>query len=203
MTCTALTVGRVLLIPLVYEKTPALLTSLFSNFPLLFCFLIYLAECVITPQHHLAAPCCLFYARRYRIYWRIDTDHMVLASVVSWYPTKTNTHTHTGQTKHLTIRTIHTYKYILTPPVMCAQQLPVLNWINDVLIQRFTLQRSTMCFLFRNYSLVEAIHLLIRFKKTNSFLWNIKNTVRNGINGHNRHHTQREKITLERLFSFI
>ena len=119
------------------------------------------------------------------------------ASVVSWYLTQTDTYTQRpGKTFN------NTYEYILTPPVMCAQQLPVLNWINDVLIQRFTLQRSTMCFLFRNYSLVEAIHLLIRFKKTNSFLWNIKNTVRNGINGRNRHHTQRGKIILERLFSF-
>ena len=83
---------------------------------------------------------------------------------------------------------------------MCALQLPVLYWIINILIQRFTLQRSTMPVLFKNYSLVEVIPLLMRFNRTKSFLWNKENTDRNGINGQKTHtpRTQR-KITLERV----
>ena len=36
--------------------------------------------------------------------------------------------------------------------------------------------------LFKNYSLVEVIHLLIRFNKTKPFLWNKKKTDKNGLN---------------------
>ena len=35
-----------------------------------------------------------------------------------------------------------THKYILTPPVTCTQQLPVLHWIDKLLMQKFTLDRS-------------------------------------------------------------
>ena len=52
---------------------------------------------------------------------------------------------------------------------MCTQQQPVIT-LNDLLIQKFILQRSTMSLLFKNYSLVEVIYLLIRFNKTKSFL---------------------------------
>ena len=50
-----------------------------------------------------------------------------------------------------------------------------------------------MSFLFKNYSLVELIDLLIRFNKTMSFLCNIKNTDRNGVNEKNTHTTHRER----------
>ena len=36
--------------------------------------------------------------------------------------------------------------------------------------------------------------LLIRSNKTKSFLWNTKNTDRNGINEQNTHHTQRKEL---------
>ena len=62
--------------------------------------------------------------------------------------------------------------------------------MNKFLIQKFTLQRSIMPLLFKTYSLVGIIHLLIRFSKTKSFLGNTKNADRNGINGQN---IQREK----------
>ena len=39
-----------------------------------------------------------------------------------------------------------------------------------------------MSLLFKNYSLVEVIHLFIRFNKTKFFPWNTKNTDRNGVN---------------------
>ena len=98
--------------------------------------------------------------------------------------------THTGTQGPIFL---HTFKYILTAPVTCAQQLPVLHWINNFLIQKFTLQRSTIFLLSKNYSLVEVIHLLIGLKKTTPFLWNTKNTERNGANGENIHTTQKEE----------
>ena len=48
-----------------------------------------------------------------------------------------------------------------------------------------------MFLISENYLLV--IYLLIRLKKTVSFLRNRKNTDRNGINEQNAHHTLREK----------
>ena len=38
----------------------------------------------------------------------------------------------------------HIYKCILTQLVTCTQQLPVLHLMNNLLIQKFTLQRSKM-----------------------------------------------------------
>ena len=40
-----------------------------------------------------------------------------------------------------------------------------------------------MSLLFQNYSLVEIIHMLIRFNENKSFPRDIKNTDRNDING--------------------
>ena len=40
----------------------------------------------------------------------------------------------------------------------------------------------TMFCFSKNYSLVEVIHRLIRFKKAKSFLWNTKNADRIGVN---------------------
>ena len=45
---------------------------------------------------------------------------------------------------------------------------------------------STMSLFFKNYSLVEIMYLLIRFNKIKFFLWNTKNTDRNGINKQNK-----------------
>ena len=59
-----------------------------------------------------------------------------------------------------------------------------------------------MSLLFKNYSLVEVIYLLIRFNKAKPLSLNTKNTDRNGVNKQNTHthtpNTQR-KITLERV----
>ena len=133
-----------------------------------------------------AACCYMFYVAGHQFYWMSDTGDIVL--LVLWFEI-THRHTHTGHTR--TNRLIHTYKYILTPAVMCTQQLPVLHWMNTLLIQTFLLQRSTMS--LKNYSLVEVIYLLIRFHKIKSFLWNTKNTVRNGVNEQNTHSTHIEK----------
>ena len=50
-----------------------------------------------------------------------------------------------------------------------------------------------MFLLFKNYSLAEAIYLLIKFHKTKSFLCNTNNTKRNDVNEQNTHTTLREK----------
>lgn len=50
---------------------------------------------------------------------------------------QTQTKTKTQDTGH-TGTNIHTHKYILTPPVMCPQQLPGLHWMNNFLIPKFT-----------------------------------------------------------------
>ena len=57
-------------------------------------------------------------------------------------------------------------------------------------------------FLFKNFSLVKVIYLLIRCCKTRFFLWNTNNNDRNGVNKQNTYtytpNTQR-KITLKRV----
>ena len=56
-----------------------------------------------------------------------------------------------------------------------------------------------MSLLLNYYTLVEVIHLMIRFNKTTSFLRNTKNTDRMGKNRQNTHtpHTER-KVSLKR-----
>ena len=48
-------------------------------------------------------------------------------------------------------------------------------------------------FLFKNYSLVKVIYLLIRCYKTRFFLWNTNNTDRNGVNKENTYTKHSEK----------
>ena len=50
-----------------------------------------------------------------------------------------------------------------------------------------------MSFLFKNYSLVKVIYLLIRCYKTRFFLWNTNNTDRNGVNKENTYTKHSEK----------
>ena len=122
-----------------------------------------------------------------------DTEDMVFASTLIWF-THTLTNTQNTQTNRLT----HKHKYILTPPVVCTQQIAVLHWMNNLLIQKVTLQSVTMPLLFKNYTLVKVIYLLIRFNKTKFFLWNTNSIDRNGKNEQNTHHKER-KTTLEKV----
>ena len=50
-----------------------------------------------------------------------------------------------------------------------------------------------MCFLLKNYSLVESVYLFIRHNKTKFFQQNTINTDRNGVNKQNRHTKHLEK----------
>ena len=105
--------------------------------------------------------------------------------------------THTGHTRINIL--IHTHKDILTPPVLCTHQLPVLHWMNKFLIQKLSLQSSRMSLLFKNYALVEVIYLLITSNMTKSFLWNAINTDGNGVNEQNTHTAYMRRIALKRV----
>ena len=59
-----------------------------------------------------------------------------------------------------------------------------------------------MALLFKNYSLIEVMYLLIRFNKTRCFPQNTKNTAKNGTNKQHTHththththsHSERER----------
>ena len=54
---------------------------------------------------------------------------------------------------------------------MSTQQVPVLPWMNNLLIQKFTLHRSSNVFALQKYSFVKVMNLLIRVNKTKSSLW--------------------------------
>ena len=102
----------------------------------------------------------------------------------------THKHTHTQRYTEQwgAERLTQPYKYILTQPVMYSQQLSVLHGMNKLLISKIWYQcLSTMSFLFKNYSLVEVIYMLIRFNKAKFFQWNTNNTNRNGVNKQKTH----------------
>ena len=57
---------------------------------------------------------------------------------------------------------------------------------------------STMCFLLKNYSLVESVYLFIRCNKTKFYQRNTINTDRTGVNKQNRHTKHLEKDNIGR-----
>ena len=91
----------------------------------------------------------MFYATRYQVYWG-PAHNMIFGSTLIWYHTEAQRHT-----EHSRINTV-LYKYILTPPVMCSQQLCVLY---------FTEWMTCWYQKFHNI-------FLIRFNKSKFFLWN-------------------------------
>ena len=138
----------------------------------------------------LAAPCCAFHATKYQIYW-LETDDRVFTN---WFDMVTQIWYHTHRQSYKwhkrSYRLTHAYKSksVLATPVMCTHQLTVLHWMNNLLIQKFIVQRSKMSLLFKNCSLVEVISiLLIRFNKTTSFLLGRKCNEGNGVNEQNKH----------------
>ena len=92
-----------------------------------------------------------------------------------WYYTQTNkqtnkqtnTHTHTHTERHTThsgaSRLTHSYKYIFTPPFICSQQLSVLYWIDNSLINKNSFPR---CLFFSTIIHLKRSCLLIRCYKT-------------------------------------
>ena len=128
---------------------------LFSNFvqPLfpvasnlyLYCYfwyLISLTECVIMPLFHfMILWICKCGALVSWYHNHLDMHSMqqgikftevwhivwFFAGTLFWYHTQTHTHKDTQHTQ--TNRLAHLCKYILTPSVICWQQLSVLHWI--------------------------------------------------------------------------
>ena len=73
-------------------------------------------------------PCCVFYATRRQVHWGLT--HVVFLLVLWSDITHTQRYTiHAGAN-----RLTHLYEYILTPSVMCSQQLCVLHRLNNLLI---------------------------------------------------------------------
>ena len=67
---------------------------------------------------------------------------------------------------------------VYTNTICAHNNYPELRWLNNLVKQKFTLQNSTMYFLFKNYSLVEIRCLLIRSSKANSLLWSQRVTIK-------------------------
>ena len=75
--------------------------------------------------------------------------------------------------------------------VICTHQLHLLHWMNNMLIQKSTLERYTVSLLLKNYSLLSADSSR---NKTKTSLWNTKNTETIGINEQNTLHTIKDKF---------
>ena len=115
---------------------------------------------------------------------------MIFAGILIWYYMRRQTE----DIQRLIDWHIDNYIPNAKPDATCTQQLPALHWINNLLIQIFTLQRSTMSLLFKSSSLLKIIFRLIWFSMTKSFLWKTENTDRNSVNDQNTQTTHRGKI---------
>ena len=113
----------------------------------------------------------------------------------SWQRHTGHRQEHTGHRK--TNRLTHIYKCISTQPVTCTQQLPVLYWMNNWFIQKFSMLRSTRSLLLKNYSLVKITYLLITLKKITPFP---KNADSNGRKEQNPYTTQKEKDNFRKSY---
>ena len=95
-----------------------------------------------------------------------------------WY----RTHKHTKHTQGPV--DCHTHINIYLHHSLCGlwSYLYCTEWFTFTDIKNLL---STTSFLFKNYSLVKVIYLLIRCCKTRFFLWNTYITDRNGVNKQN------------------
>ena len=111
----------------------------------------------------LASPCCVLYNKALNLL-QVWHGCMVFAITLIWYHKHRQTNTgHTWTNAFTCIWIYNDTTCFVRAAATC------ITLMNSFLIQKFTLQRSTMSLLFQNYSLVKVIHLLIRFSKTKSF----------------------------------
>ena len=93
-----------------------------------------------------AAPCCAVCFMQQGIKFSEGLTWMTRILLVLWfditYPDKKTENTRAN-------RLTHKYKYILTPPTMCKQLRPVLQLMSNLLIKKFTLQRTRCLFFAR------------------------------------------------------
>ena len=116
--------------------------------------------------------------------------------VFCWYPDLIS-HTH----MHKQTKTQHTQEQLMnwhTPIHTHSSYLYNIEWRIHWYHKSLL---STISFLFKNYSFVEVMYLMIRCSKTKFFLWNANNPDRNGAI--NKTHTYtlsaQRKITLEKV----
>ena len=154
----------------------------------IWCIILYYGSTHIQPWYLSTTRnllCVLCY--KTPVYWSL-THNMVFSSTLIWYDTQT----HKARTGSNRLK--HPFKYILTPPVMCSQQLSYYIELISCSYQTITWQNSTMFLLFKIYWLLEATYLLIRFNHTKFFPWNTRNTERYCANKQNlNHHSLRKR----------
>ena len=102
----------------------------------------------LSPQ----GSCSVFYATRHQF---TEVQRMMCFLLVLWYHTHTNKDTGRTRTNRLT----HPCKYMLIPSVICSQQLSVLHWMNNLLIQKIFLYRLPQCRCFSEISDNEKSHI--------------------------------------------
>ena len=99
----------------------------------------------------------MVYAAICLVQWRFRIDYMSFAGIL--LISHPNTHTHTYTHKQLTGTNILKHTYMLTPAVVCSQQL----------YEFYLCVRFSLVLFFKNCSVVKVTYLLIRFKKAYSF----------------------------------
>ena len=127
-------------------------------------------------------PWYVFYATRHQVYSGLT--HVIFC----WYSgmisdTQIHKQTDTQHSQWPVDWHIHINTYL--HHLFCAQKLSSLHWMNN-----FTYIKnlfSKMFFLFKNYSLVKIIYLLILYCETRFLLWNTIITDRNGVKKQNTH----------------
>ena len=87
-------------------------------------------------------PCYVFYVARHHGYWGLTFNVFLL---VLWFDI-THTYKNTGNTQGL--KDWLPYKYILTLPITYAQQLGVLDWMNNSLSPKIYLTEFLNVFAF-------------------------------------------------------
>ena len=162
-----------------------------------FCCHVSLAEWVIKPylMCHGSTHAKPWYLGTWRTLMCFMQKGVKFTEVwhVMWFfagtMTQCHTHTNTQHTQHTQGPVDwHTHINIYLHHLLCAHSscLYFVKWLNEWFTDIKNLT-STMSFLFKNYSLVKVIYLLIRCYETRFFLWNIYNTDRNGVNKQNIH----------------
>ena len=129
-------------------------------------------------------PWCTFYATRRQVYWGLTHN-----GIFHWYSDLIlHTHEHTNTQHLLGSAHWHTHIDIYLRHLLRAHSSYIyrIKWLNEKFTDIKNLL-STMSFLFKHYSLVKVIYLLIKCYKARFFLIITNNTDRNGVNKQDTH----------------
>ena len=95
-------------------------------------------------------PWCAVHATRHQLYWGLIHNVIfclysdLISHTHAHARTRARAHTHTTQASIIT----HSYKCIITPPVMCSQQLSLLQWMNEEMNSLISKIYFRQCLLF-------------------------------------------------------